>query len=134
MDKKIADSYQQLDDHYLAMDKTLNARIEESHATLTATMEDSQRCKQSSPQQWRNSCRFSTILSATITTQGHVHQDLLPAPTMGVTMSAINNLTLKSIMQTNNHILIAYVRGRNLPHARMRDTYTLRARVIHHMS
>jgi hypothetical protein len=53
---------------------------------------------------------------------------------MGVTMSSIDNLTLKSMVQTNNHILIAYVRGRNLPHARMRATYTLRARVIHHMS
>jgi hypothetical protein len=46
---------------------------------------------------------------------------------MGVTMSAIDYLSLKSI-------LIAYVSGRNLPHARMRATYTLRARVIHHMS
>jgi hypothetical protein len=53
---------------------------------------------------------------------------------MGVTMSAIDKLTLKSIVQTNNHIFIAYVRGTNLPHARMRTTYTLRARVIHHMS
>jgi hypothetical protein len=53
---------------------------------------------------------------------------------MGVTMSAIDNLSLKSIVKTNNHILIAYVSGRNLPHARMRATYPLRARVIHHMS
>jgi hypothetical protein len=53
---------------------------------------------------------------------------------MGVTMSAIDNLILKSIVQNNNHILIAYVRGTNLPHARLRATYTLRARVIHHMS
>jgi hypothetical protein len=53
---------------------------------------------------------------------------------MGVTMSAIDNLTLKSIMQTSNHILIAFVRGTNLSHTRMRATYTLRARVIHHMS
>jgi hypothetical protein len=53
---------------------------------------------------------------------------------MGVTMSAIDNLTLKSMVQTNNTILIAYVRGRNLSHARMIATYTLRARVIHHMS
>jgi hypothetical protein len=53
---------------------------------------------------------------------------------MGVTMSAIDNLNLKSIVQTNNHILIAFVRGTNLYQARMRDTYTLRARVIHHMS
>jgi hypothetical protein len=53
---------------------------------------------------------------------------------MGVTMSAIDNLSLKSIVKTNNHILIAYMSGRNLPHARMRATYTLRARVIHHMS
>jgi hypothetical protein len=49
---------------------------------------------------------------------------------MGVTMSAIDNLSLKSIVQTNNHILIAYVSERNLPHARMGATYTLRARVI----
>jgi hypothetical protein len=61
------------------------------------------------------------------------HQDL-HAPNMGVNMSAIDNLTLKSMVQTNNTILIAYVRGRNLSHARMRATYTLRARVIHHMS
>jgi hypothetical protein len=60
--------------------------------------------------------------------QSRVHQDL-HAPTMGVNMSAIDNINLKA-----NHILIAYVRGRNLPHARMRATYTLRARVIHHMS
>jgi hypothetical protein len=53
---------------------------------------------------------------------------------MGVTMSAIDNLSLKTIVQTNNHILIAYVSRRNLPHARMRATYTLSARVIHHMS
>jgi hypothetical protein len=53
---------------------------------------------------------------------------------MGITMSAIDNLSLESIVKTNNHILIAYVRGRNLPHARMRATYTLRTRVIHHMS
>jgi hypothetical protein len=59
---------------------------------------------QCSPQQWSNSYRLSTILSATITTQGHVHQHLLPAPTMGVTMSAIDNLTLKSMVQTINHI------------------------------
>jgi hypothetical protein len=61
------------------------------------------------------------------------HQDL-HAPTMGVTISAIDNLTLKSMVQTMNNILIAYVRGRNLSHARMRSTYTLRERVIHHMS
>jgi hypothetical protein len=65
--------------------------------------------------------------------QSRVHQDL-HAPTMGVTMSAIDNLTLKSMVQTIDNILIAYVRGRNLSHARMRATYTLRARVIHHMS
>jgi hypothetical protein len=53
---------------------------------------------------------------------------------MGVTTSAIDNLTLKSMVQNIDTILIAYVRGRNLSHARMRATYTLRARVIHHMS
>jgi hypothetical protein len=53
---------------------------------------------------------------------------------MRVTMSVIDDLTLKSMVKTNNHILLAYVRGTNLPHARMRATYTLRARVIHHMS
>jgi hypothetical protein len=53
---------------------------------------------------------------------------------MGITMSAIDNLTLKSMVQTIDNILIAYVRGRNLPYARMRATYTLRERVIHHMS
>jgi hypothetical protein len=68
-----------------------------------------------------------------VTTQGHVHQDL-PAPTMGVTMSAIGNLTLKSMVQTIHNNLIAYVRGRNLSHARMRSTYPLRTRAIHHMS
>jgi hypothetical protein len=67
-----------------------------------------------------------------ITTKGHVHQDL-HAPTM-VTMSAIGNLTLERMVQTIDNILIAYVRGRNLSHSRMRATYTLRARVIHHMS
>jgi hypothetical protein len=61
------------------------------------------------------------------------HQDL-HAPTMGVTMSAMDKLTLKSMVQTINNILIAYARGRNLSHARMRATYTLRERVIHHMS
>jgi hypothetical protein len=35
-----------------------------------------------------------------ITTQGRVHQDL-HAPTMGVTMRAIDNLTLKNMVQTN---------------------------------
>jgi hypothetical protein len=53
---------------------------------------------------------------------------------MGVAMSVIDNVSLKSMVQTIDHILVAYVRGRNLPHARMRATYTLRARVIHHMS
>jgi hypothetical protein len=53
---------------------------------------------------------------------------------MGVTMSAIDNLTIKSMVQTINNFLIAYVRGRNLSHSRMRATYTLRERVIHHMS
>jgi hypothetical protein len=53
---------------------------------------------------------------------------------MGVNMSAIDNLTLKSIVQTIDNILIAYVRGRNLSHARVRAAYTLRERVIHHMS
>jgi hypothetical protein len=52
---------------------------------------------------------------------------------MGVHMSAIDTLTLKSMVQTINTILIAYVIGRNLSHARMRATYMLRARVIHHM-
>jgi hypothetical protein len=63
-----------------------------------------------------------------VTAQSRDHQDL-HAPNMGVNMSALDNINLKA-----NHILIAYVRGRNLPHARMRAKYPLRARVIHHMS
>jgi hypothetical protein len=46
---------------------------------------------------------------------------------MWVTVSAIDNLSLKSMVQTIDNILIAYVKGRNLSHARMRATYTLRA-------
>jgi hypothetical protein len=53
---------------------------------------------------------------------------------MWVTMSAIDNLSLKSMVQTIDNILLAYVRGRNLSHTRMRATYTLRERVIHHVS
>jgi hypothetical protein len=68
-----------------------------------------------------------------VTAQGCVHQDL-HAPTMGLTMSTIDNLTLKSMVQTIDNILIVYVRARNLSHTRMRATYTLRERVIHHMS
>jgi hypothetical protein len=68
-----------------------------------------------------------------VTARSRDHQDL-HAPNMGVNMSAIDKLTLKSMVQTNNTIFIAYVRGRNLSHARMRATYTLRARLIHHMS
>jgi hypothetical protein len=83
---------------------------------------------------FNNSNRSSTHSRANINAQGHVHQDHLPAPTMWVTMSAIDNLTLKSMVQTINNILIAYVRGRNQSHARMRATYTLRERVIHNMS
>jgi hypothetical protein len=62
--------------------------------------------KRRSPQVWSNSCRLSTTLSANITAQGRVHQDL-HAPTMGVTMSAIDNLTLKSMVQTIDNILVA---------------------------
>jgi hypothetical protein len=83
---------------------------------------------------FNNSNRPSTTFHANINAQGHVHQDHLPAPTMWVTMSAIDNLTLKSMVQTIDNILIVYVRGRNLSHARMRATYTLRERVIHQMS
>jgi hypothetical protein len=167
MDKKLADSYRQLDDlnlpnkiddlcHY--MDKrfddvttrladshaTLTARLADSHATLAARIEDSHatlaaRMEDSQPTQAMLIARMEQIMSSFdnfkrhITTQGRVHQDL-HAPTMGVTMHASGNLTLKSMVQTIHNILIAYVRGRNLSHARMRATYPLRTRAIHHMS
>jgi hypothetical protein len=101
--------------------KTLGYKSSTQSATLSTTS-------------FNNSSRPSITSRANINVQGHVHQDHLPAPTMWVTMSAIDNLTLKRMVQTNDTILIAYVRGRNLSHARMRATYTLRARVIHHMS
>jgi hypothetical protein len=47
------------------------------------------------------------MLSANITAQGRIHQDLLPAPTMGVTMSAIDNLILKKLK--NNHIMVPHL-------------------------
>jgi hypothetical protein len=83
---------------------------------------------------FNNSSRPLTTSRTNINAQGQVHQDHLPAPAVWVTMSAIDNLTLKSMVQTINNILIVYVRGRNLSHARMRATYTLRERLIHQMS
>jgi hypothetical protein len=47
-----------------------------------------------SPLEWINSCHLSTTLRANVTTQGRAHQDLLPAPTMWMTMRVPNNLIL----------------------------------------
>jgi hypothetical protein len=115
MDKNLADSYWQLDDHCLTMDKQfasinamLNSRFDDIDAKLQQLLHQCHRLK-----------------SRSLRSSHYNH---------GVTMSAIDTLTLKSMVQTINKILIAYVRGRNLPHTRMRATYKLRARVIHHMS
>jgi hypothetical protein len=50
--------------------------------------------KQRSPQEWSNSCRLSTILRANVNAQGRARQDLLPAPTMWMTMRVPKNLVL----------------------------------------
>jgi hypothetical protein len=57
--------------------------------------------------------------------QGRAHQDLLHAPTIWVTMSAVANINLKSMVQTINNIKMANNKDiMKSPHTRTSTTTT----------
>jgi hypothetical protein len=110
MDKKLADSYRPLDDHNLPKKiYDLRLAMKKWFDELAQLINTQRHCSKS------HSSRSSSRSN-----HGGNHE-------------CNRQPTLKSMVQTNNDILIPYVRGRNLSHARMRATYIFRARVIHHM-